>query len=208
MTPWTWIWANSRRWWGTGEPGVLQSMRSQRVEHNLAIGREQWSQQGWSASLWRCCFQWTQPPGWRASSCCMFSSPRAALWEGCSCVCFPGPGKLLTAGVDALIEQVHRSVHQTWRACQSGFWTVTACFPKGSRSQVKGSRPKEPKRCGKFSYWIFMAPLVHSTNPDAWGWRHNRSAVKPAKFYKWIGLLASKMGASATVRIPNFSYPH
>ena len=28
---WTWTWANSRRWWGTERPGVLQSMGSQRV---------------------------------------------------------------------------------------------------------------------------------------------------------------------------------
>ena len=26
---WTWTWTNSRRWWGTGRPGVLQSMGSQ-----------------------------------------------------------------------------------------------------------------------------------------------------------------------------------
>ena len=28
------LWAGSGRWWRTGKPGVLQSMRSQRVEHN------------------------------------------------------------------------------------------------------------------------------------------------------------------------------
>ena len=26
LTQWTWVWANSRSWWGTGRPGVLQSM--------------------------------------------------------------------------------------------------------------------------------------------------------------------------------------
>ena len=26
---WTWTWANSRRWWGTGRPGVLQPVGSQ-----------------------------------------------------------------------------------------------------------------------------------------------------------------------------------
>ena len=31
----TWVWANSRRWWRTGKPGVLQSMGSQRVRHDL-----------------------------------------------------------------------------------------------------------------------------------------------------------------------------
>ena len=33
-TQWTWVWANSRRCWRTGKPGVLQSMGSQRVRHN------------------------------------------------------------------------------------------------------------------------------------------------------------------------------
>ena len=33
-TPWTWVWANSGRWWRTGKPGVLQSMGSQRVGYD------------------------------------------------------------------------------------------------------------------------------------------------------------------------------
>ena len=40
-TKWTCIWANSRRWWKTGKPGVLQSMGSQRVGHNWAT-EQQW----------------------------------------------------------------------------------------------------------------------------------------------------------------------
>ena len=28
-TQWTWVWVNSRRWWRTGKPGVLQCMGSQ-----------------------------------------------------------------------------------------------------------------------------------------------------------------------------------
>ena len=31
-----WIWANSRRWWRTGTPGMLQSMGLQRVGYNWA----------------------------------------------------------------------------------------------------------------------------------------------------------------------------
>ena len=31
---WTWTWANFGRWWGTGRPGVLQSMGLQRVGHD------------------------------------------------------------------------------------------------------------------------------------------------------------------------------
>ena len=37
---WTWTWANSRRWWGTGRPGVLQSMGSQRVGHDWATEQQ------------------------------------------------------------------------------------------------------------------------------------------------------------------------
>ena len=30
----TWVWANSRSWWWTGRPGMLQSIGLQRVRHN------------------------------------------------------------------------------------------------------------------------------------------------------------------------------
>ena len=36
-TQWTWVWVNSRSWWWTGRPGVLQTMESQRVGHNWTI---------------------------------------------------------------------------------------------------------------------------------------------------------------------------
>ena len=36
MAGWTWVWVNPRSWWWTGRPGVLQSMRSQRVGHDWA----------------------------------------------------------------------------------------------------------------------------------------------------------------------------
>ena len=35
-TRWTWVWVNSRSWWWTGRPGVLQFMGSQRVRHDWA----------------------------------------------------------------------------------------------------------------------------------------------------------------------------
>ena len=34
LTGWVWVWESFRNGWWTGEPGVLQSMWSQRVEHN------------------------------------------------------------------------------------------------------------------------------------------------------------------------------
>ena len=36
-TQWTWVWVNSRSWWWTGRPGMLQSMELQRVRHDWAI---------------------------------------------------------------------------------------------------------------------------------------------------------------------------
>ena len=40
-TQWTWISANSGRQWRTGKPGVLQSMRSQRVGQDLVTEQQQ-----------------------------------------------------------------------------------------------------------------------------------------------------------------------
>ena len=37
---WTWTWANSGKWEGTGKPGMLQSMGSQRVEDDLATQKQ------------------------------------------------------------------------------------------------------------------------------------------------------------------------
>ena len=36
-----WIWASSGRWWGTGKPGVLQSMGHKRIRHDLATRLQQ-----------------------------------------------------------------------------------------------------------------------------------------------------------------------
>ena len=33
---WTWVWVDSGSWWGTGRPGRLRFMGSQRVGHNWA----------------------------------------------------------------------------------------------------------------------------------------------------------------------------
>ena len=40
LMQWTWTWANSGRWWGTGRPGALESMGLSRVRHDWAT--EQW----------------------------------------------------------------------------------------------------------------------------------------------------------------------
>jgi len=52
---WTWTWANSRRWWGTGRnPGVLQSMGLQNVGHNWATEQQQqWLWELYKNSYWQ-----------------------------------------------------------------------------------------------------------------------------------------------------------
>ena len=34
LSQWTWVWVNSRNWWWTGRPGMLQFKGSQRVGHH------------------------------------------------------------------------------------------------------------------------------------------------------------------------------
>ena len=45
LTQWTWVWANFRRWWRMGKPGVLQSMGSQRVGDAEQLNWTWWLQQ-------------------------------------------------------------------------------------------------------------------------------------------------------------------
>ena len=40
LTQWTWVWANSGRWWSAGKPGRLQSMGLQRVRHDWATEQQ------------------------------------------------------------------------------------------------------------------------------------------------------------------------
>ena len=40
-TQWTWVWANSRRWWRTGKPGVLQSLGLQKVGQDWVTEQQQ-----------------------------------------------------------------------------------------------------------------------------------------------------------------------
>ena len=40
-TQWTWVWANSRRWWRTGKPCMLQSMGLQRTGHDWVTEQQQ-----------------------------------------------------------------------------------------------------------------------------------------------------------------------
>ena len=39
-TQWTQVWANSRRWWRTRKPGMLQSVKSQWVRHDWVMEQQ------------------------------------------------------------------------------------------------------------------------------------------------------------------------
>ena len=55
-TQWTRVWVNSRSWWWTGRPGVLQSMGLQRVGHNWATELNWCMDKSWTitkAERWR-----------------------------------------------------------------------------------------------------------------------------------------------------------
>ena len=44
LIQWTWTWAYSRRRWGIGKSGVLQSMGSHRIRHDLAAEQQQYQE--------------------------------------------------------------------------------------------------------------------------------------------------------------------
>ena len=46
LIQWTWVWANSGRWWRTGKPGVMQSMGSQSTVHDWVTEQQQIKQEG------------------------------------------------------------------------------------------------------------------------------------------------------------------
>ena len=72
LTHWTWVWANSGRQWRTGKPGMLLSMGSQRVGHNL-VNEQQFSgklqetvkdREAWRAAVHGVAKSWTQLSDW------------------------------------------------------------------------------------------------------------------------------------------------
>ena len=58
-TWWTWIWVNSRSWWWTGRPGMLQFMGSQRVGHDWATELN-WTDVVITFTVTRCYSEWVR----------------------------------------------------------------------------------------------------------------------------------------------------
>ena len=58
---WTWVWVNSRSWWWTGRPGVLQFMGFQRVGHD-------WDTEvNWTELIWLPSGSWVVEALWQGS---------------------------------------------------------------------------------------------------------------------------------------------
>ena len=54
LTQWTWVWVNSRSWWWTGRPGLLQSMGLQRVGQDW-VAELNWTEQWMAATKMNGC---------------------------------------------------------------------------------------------------------------------------------------------------------
>ena len=46
-TQWMWVWANSGRWWRIRKPGMLQSVGSQVIRHDLVTEQQPWPKTQW-----------------------------------------------------------------------------------------------------------------------------------------------------------------
>ena len=100
----TWIWANLRRWWRTGNPGMLQSMGFQRVRHNWVTERQQKLTTVNCDSTMRACLLscfssiWLFATLWTVAPQAPLSSGffNQEHWSGMSC---PPPGDLPYSGI-------------------------------------------------------------------------------------------------------------
>ena len=52
-TQWTWVWANSGRWWKTGKPGVPQTMVLQTVRHHWETEQQAYFCHGSPVHTWQ-----------------------------------------------------------------------------------------------------------------------------------------------------------
>ena len=91
-TQWVWVWASSRRWWRTEKPGMLQSMGSQRVGHDLATEQQppptpemfEWAQQEITGIICRRSVVHSKPKVYRQSTVTPGCTWPCHKWEASS----------------------------------------------------------------------------------------------------------------------------
>ena len=105
-TQWTRVWASSRRWWRTGKPGVLQSMRACMLNH---CNRIQLFATPWTVAL-QILGPWDSSGKNTGVNCHALLQGIFPTWKSNSCLpvspalqanCFPteSPGKLQSMGL-------------------------------------------------------------------------------------------------------------
>ena len=118
-TQWTWVWVNSRSWWWTGRPGVLQSIGSHRVKTRLSDWTDvneatlNWAVQNMHVHVLQPCLYLTSD-----RACDLF--PRDGLWWS-----------VTRKTLRPLRTQKEQSRCPTqWTACRAfSAWSLYSCWP-------------------------------------------------------------------------------
>ena len=179
LMQWTWTWANFGRWWGTGRPGVQQSMGSQRIRHEWATEQQYY----WALTkLYLCCeldyhmiFSFnshdhtgTQGPSvsllYKWENWSTFYTTLVSHWPRCR------PGLCLDFATDFVtINTLHKPElpTSTWQthigSCRLLITTLSCyCHPRLSEQFL--SVPKMAKR-GTAAVWEVQAQVCHGRSP-------------------------------------------
>ena len=89
LIQWTWVWVNSGSWWWTGRPGVLPSMKSQRVGHDWV------TELNWSH--FSCFYLFAALPTVTCQASLSIRFSKQEHWSGLP---FPFPGDLPDPGIE------------------------------------------------------------------------------------------------------------
>ena len=127
LTQWTWVWANSGRWWRTEKSGVLQSMGSQRVRHDL-VTEQQW---------------WTFPVVMSIINChgtCEYVFQFSSVTQSCPTLCDSMDCSTLGLPIHhQLLEFTQAHVHRVGDAIQPSHPLSSPSPPAFNLSQHQGS---------------------------------------------------------------------
>ena len=127
-TQWTRVWASSRRWWRTGKPGVLQSMRACMLNHFTCI---QLFATPWTVTLQILC-PWHSSGKNTGANCHTLLQGIFPTWK--SNLCLPMSPALQANSFPT--KSPASAVHGVGKSqIQLGDWTTTkAPYPSGSNS--------------------------------------------------------------------------
>ena len=182
LTRWTWVWVNSRSWWWTGRPVVLQFMGSQRVRHDWATDLI-WSDLIWLQTKYvvswllvvnqsdhRICFA-------SDLSCITRSASLLTCWcndRKCSVPRLSSPRACVRAVLGYGASAVKAG--QTRKRCLTAYSTLHQ-FPDGSLSWWRICLQCRPA----FTPWVRKIPWRMEGQPSAELW--------PGEAHGWMSLV-------------------